>query len=45
MIEVGENMTVVAKRFIDDGLTAEQTAVRMGMPLEAIYYLLAQAIE
>lgn len=45
IIEVGENMSVVVKRFIDSGLTIEQTALRTGMPLEAVNDLLAQTDE
>lgn len=42
IIEVGENMTVVVKRFIESGLTITQTAERMGMPVEAVQYMFAQ---
>ena len=35
-IEVGENMKAVRKRFIDSGLTPEQTAQRMDVPMEYI---------
>lgn len=45
IIEVGENMTVVVKRFIESGLTTEQTSKRMGIPVEAVSYLLAQGNE
>lgn len=36
IIEVGENMKVVCKRFIDSGMTPEQVAERMDVPLEYI---------
>ena len=36
IIEVGENMKAVRKRFIDSGLTPEQTAQRMDVPMEYI---------
>lgn len=36
IIEVGENMTVVAKRFIDNGMTVEQTAIRMDVPIDYV---------
>ena len=32
MIEVGENMTAVCRRFLQSGLTAEQTTKHMDMP-------------
>lgn len=41
IIEVGENMAVVAKKFVDSGLNIEQTAERMGVPIEYIKMLLA----
>lgn len=41
IIEVGENMAVVAKRFVDSDLTIEQTAERMGVPIDYIKMLLA----
>ena len=40
IIEVGENIAVVAKRFIDNGMTVEQTAIRMDVPIEYIKSLL-----
>lgn len=40
IIEVGENMEVVVKRFIDSGLTVEQTAVRMDVPVDYVKSLL-----
>ena len=36
IIEVGENMKAVCKRFIDSGLTLEQTAKRMDVPMEYV---------
>ena len=36
MIEVGEAMKTVCKRFLDSGLTPEQTAVRMDVPLDYV---------
>ncbi len=36
IIEVGENMKAVCKRFIDSGMTPEQTAQRMDVPMEYI---------
>lgn len=42
IIEVGENMAVVAKRFVDSGLTVEQTAKRMAVPIEYIKVLLSE---
>ncbi len=33
IIEVGENMKAVCRRFIDSGMTPEQTAVRMDVPV------------
>jgi len=42
VIEVGENMAVVVKRFIDSGLTAEETAKRMDIPMEYVNYLLTK---
>lgn len=32
IIEVGENMKMVCKRFLDSGMTPEQVAERMGVP-------------
>ena len=40
IIEVGEDMASVVERFKDAGLTDEQTAVRMDVPLEYIQGLL-----
>ena len=36
IIEVGENMTAVCRRFLDSGLTPEQTAERMDVSLEYV---------
>lgn len=36
IIEVGENMRVVCKRFLDSGMTAEQVAERMDVPMEFV---------
>lgn len=33
IIEVGENMKAVCRRFIDSGITPEQTAARMDVPV------------
>ncbi|UNC91922.1 VOC family protein [Candidatus Contubernalis alkaliaceticus] len=42
IIEVGENMPVVVKRFIDSGLTVEQTAERMDVPVDYVKSLLCR---
>lgn len=36
IIEVGENMKSVCKRFLDSGMTPEQIAVRMDVPLKYV---------
>lgn len=36
IIEVGENLIMVVKRFIDDGLSIEETAATMDVPVEYI---------
>lgn len=36
IIEVGENMVSVVKRFINSGLSIEETAERMGRPVEFV---------
>ncbi len=36
IIEVGENMKAVCQRFIDSGMTPEQTAARMDVPVEYV---------
>ena len=37
LIEVGENMEAVCKRFLNDGMTPEQIAQRMDVPMEYVY--------
>lgn len=37
IIEVGENMKTICKRFIDSGMTPEQTAERMNVPIEYVH--------
>ena len=36
IIEVGENMKVVCKRFLDSGMTPEQVAARMEVPIKFV---------
>lgn len=36
IIEVGENLKTVCRRFLDSGMTAEETAGRMGVPIEFV---------
>ena len=36
IIEVGENMKMVCRRFLDHGMTPEQVAARMDVPLEYV---------
>lgn len=36
IIEVGENMEVVCRRFLDTGMTAEEVAKRMDVPLKYV---------
>jgi hypothetical protein len=36
IIEVGENLNMVIKRFINRGLSIEETAARMDVPIEYI---------
>lgn len=36
IIEVGENMSVVVKRFIESGMTIEQTAIHMDVPVDYV---------
>lgn len=36
IIEVGENMIVVVKRFINSGLSIEETALRMDVPVDYV---------
>lgn len=40
IIEVGESLKAVARRFVDSGLTINQTAVRMDVPVEYIKTLI-----
>lgn len=40
IIEVGENMAAVVKRFIDNGLTVEETAIRMKVSIDYVKSLL-----
>ena len=37
IIEVGENLKVVCKRFLDSGMTPEQVARRMDVPLKLVH--------
>ena len=43
IIEVGENMQSVCRRFADSGMTPEQIAVRMDVPPEAVFFWLGNA--
>ncbi len=36
IIEVGENMKAVCKRFLDSGMTPEQVAARMNVPMKFV---------
>ena len=36
IIEVGENIKIVCKRFLDSGMTPEQVAVRMDVPIKFV---------
>lgn len=36
IIEVGENMKTVTRRFLDSGMTEDEVAVRMDVPLEFV---------
>lgn len=36
IIEVGENMQTVCRRFLNSGMTPEQTAERMDVPLQFV---------
>lgn len=40
IIEVGENLCAVCKRFMDNGMTKEEVAVRMDIPLTAVNKLI-----
>ena len=41
IIEVGENMNLVVRRFIDAGLSVEETAARMDVPVDYVRSCLA----
>lgn len=43
IIEVGENMAVVCKRFLDSGMTSEQVAERMDVPLDYVTDCISQS--
>ena len=43
IIEVGENMVVVCKRFLDSGMTSEQVAKRMDVPLVYVTDCISQS--
>ena len=43
IIEVGENIQSVCRRFSDSGMTPEQIAVRMDVPPEAVFFWLGDA--
>ena len=45
IIEVGENMKVVCKRFIDSGMTPIQVAERMDVPIEYINECMQERIK
>lgn len=36
IIEVGENMKMVCKRFLDSGMTQEEVAIRMDVPIKFV---------
>lgn len=36
IIEVGENMKTVCRRYLDQGMTMEEIAEKMGIPLKAV---------
>lgn len=36
IIEIGENMKIVCRRFIDSGMTPEQVATRMDVPIKFV---------
>lgn len=36
ILEIGENIKAVCKRFLDSGMTPEQAAERMGVPMEFV---------
>lgn len=41
IIEVGENMVMVVRKFIDDGLSVQETANRMDVPVDYVKSCLA----
>lgn len=41
IVEVGEDMAVVVNRFLNSGLSPEQTAERMGVPIDYVEYYIA----
>ena len=43
IIEVGENMVVVCMRFLDSGMTPEQVAERMDVPLDYVMDCISQS--
>lgn len=43
IIEVGENMVVVCRRFLDSGMTSEQVAERMDVPLDYVTDCISQS--
>ena len=43
IIEVGENIQSVCRRFADSSMTPEQIAVRMDVPPEAVFFWLGDA--
>jgi len=42
IIEVGENMDIVVKRFIDSGMNVKETAVRMNVPEDYVISAMAR---
>jgi len=43
VIEVSENLSITTKRFLDSGMTVEETAARMGVPVEYVKHMLQGA--
>ena len=39
MIETSEDMGIVIRRFLDSGMTVEETAARMGVPVEYVKFM------
>jgi len=39
MIEMGEDMGIVTRRFLNSGMTVEETAARMGVPVDYVKYM------